>query len=409
MTSEHTLHLTERRTSECRLAPVEVDFLLHHHAAAIEVLPTGRRGRYRVTPAGVAGVIVTPRRRIVIASKVPVRNLLLLLDPLAEPPSDSDHVEPGSASELIDLLAGQLALHMSERGAAGLHRAYQESQARGAFLVGQIDVPAQLRQPAGRKDQIHSRQDEHTIEIPCNQVPRTVAAQLLASGLLAPAVRERLAAAAGLFREVSTVALDAGVLARLPRDPPPGYGPLLALCRWLADALAPSPMSGEVPAQAFLLSLERLFEQYVTRAVLDGLARPGTSWQVTVQESRPACEAVEAQPAIDVRPDVRIDRGGRPVLVLDAKWKRLPPDAVVTEDLYQVLAYCTVLGVRSAVLVYPGPRHRVWDFAFPHADVHVQMRTLNVAGSAERCASARRRLGRDLRRLLRHGSSAENG
>jgi 5-methylcytosine-specific restriction enzyme subunit McrC len=405
MSLARTLHLTERRTTECRLAAVEVDFLLRHHRGAIEVLPAGRRGRYRVTPAGVAGTIVTPLRRIVITSKVPLRSLLFLLEPPAEAPAERDHVEPGPAVELIDVLAGLLAARMSERAAAGLHRAYQETAARGAYLVGQIDVPAQLRQPAGRKDQIHSRQDEHTIDLPCNQIPRTIAVGLLGSGLLAAPVRERLAAAVPLFAEVSTIGLGTDALARLPRDPPAGYAPLLDLCRLLIDALAPSPQGGALPAPAFLLSLERLFEQYVTRAVVEAFATAGGAYRVSVQEPRLAGEpdpaGVGEQPAVAIRPDVTLDRDGRTILVLDAKWKRLPAAAVVTEDLYQVLAYCTVLGARSAVLVYPGGRQRVWQYAFGPAGVQVQVRTLAVAGSGERCLRARRLLGRDLRRSLR--------
>ena len=92
-----TLHLTERRPRLCRLAPAEIDFLLEHHRVAIEVLPTRRRHVYRLTPAGVAGVIVTPSSRIVVSSKVPLRNLFLFLDPLAEFPRAATRCSPATA------------------------------------------------------------------------------------------------------------------------------------------------------------------------------------------------------------------------------------------------------------------------------------------------------------------------
>jgi 5-methylcytosine-specific restriction enzyme subunit McrC len=399
MTPPSTLHLIERRTRLCRLTPAEVDFLLAHHPTAFEILPTARRHRYRVTPAGVAGVVVTPGRRIVISSKVPLGNLLLLADPLDDRPTDRDIVQPLDGSEVIDLLAGQLALRMAERAAVGLHRGYRETAAQGAYLVGRLDIAEQLRQQSRGKEQIHSLPDEFTAELPCNQVPRSVAARLLASGLIGPSVRERLTAALAPFTHLHEIPLTADVLVNARRDRIPGeYTPLLDLCRLLIDALAPSPVGGTVPAPAFLLPLEKLFERLVTRTVEAAFVNEGV--QVRAQESYAISEPVAGQPAVHVRPDVTILRDGRARIVIDAKWKRLPAESVITDDLYQVLAYCAALGAARAVLVYPGRRRRVWEYAFPHISARVQVRTLDVRGDAERCRRARRRLERDLVRIL---------
>ncbi len=400
MTSPRTLHLIERRSRLCRLAPTEVDFLLAHHRTAVELLPTARRHFHRVTPAGVAGVIVTPCRRIVISSKLPLRNLLLLVDSVEDPPTERDTVRPTDGSEVIDLLAGQLALRMSERAAAGLHRGYRETVAQGAYLVGRLDVAEQLRQQSRGKEQIHSRLDEFTDQVLCNQVPRSVAAGLLASDLLGAAVRERLTRALAPFAHLEGVPLTLEVLARLSRDRvPDSYGPLLDLCRLLIDSLAPSPVAGTAPVPAFLLSLERLFERYLTRAVQEAFANEN-GVTVSAQESSPIGEPVAGQPAVHVRPDVRVDRDGVPLLVLDAKWKRLPVTSVITDDFYQALAYCTVLGAPRAVLVYPGRRRRVWEYTFAHSDARVQVRTLDVGGNAEQCRKARCRIARALRGMV---------
>jgi 5-methylcytosine-specific restriction endonuclease McrBC regulatory subunit McrC len=164
----------------------------------------------------------------------------------------------------------------------------------------------------------------------------------------------------------------------------------------LIDSLGPTTSAGRQSAPAFLLPLERLFEQYLTRAVQEAF----TDHQVHAQPTYSACESIPQQPDVSVRPDIAIERNGRVRLVVDAKWKRLPRAAVVTEDLYQMLAYCSTLPAPMAVLVYPG-RRRVWEYAFPHIGARVQMRTLDVSGTVEQCARARRRLGRDLRRLIR--------
>jgi 5-methylcytosine-specific restriction enzyme subunit McrC len=100
-----------------------------------------------------------------------------------------------------------------------------------------------------------------------------------------------------------------------------------------------------------------------------------------------------------MRPDVIVEQEGKVVLVVDAKWKRLPRTALITPDLYQVLAYCTGLGVERAVLVYAGRRRRVWDYTFPRSPVRIAVCVLNVAGDRAACERALHRLGRDLRRL----------
>ena len=162
------------------------------------------------------------------------------------------------------------------------------------------------------------------------------------------------------------------------------------MCRLLAWSLAPGQAAGPTTAPALLVSLERLFERHLTRGVQEAFADcRGFAVRVQPEYHLPGL------PDVTVRPDVVVDRGGQPALVVDAKWKRLPRPGLIHEDLYQVLAYCTILGARRAVLVYPGRRRR-WDHTFEPAGVRVQVRTLDVAGPLPGCLEARRRLGRSL-------------
>ena len=45
-------------------------------------------------------------------------------------------------------------------------------------------------------------------------------------------------------------------------------------------------------------------------------------------------------------------RGGKPVAVIDAKYKAEKPAGYPNADLYQLLGYCTVLGLPAGYLVY---------------------------------------------------------
>jgi 5-methylcytosine-specific restriction enzyme subunit McrC len=394
-----TVLLTERVPRVCTLAPADVDFLLAHHRARLDLTPTERRHRYRLTPAGVVGVLVAPTRRLVIRPKVPLRNLFLMLDPLAPAPAEADAVDPVRGTEALDFLAGQVALRLAEHARAGLPRAYAERADEGPYLLGALDLPAQLREAPARKDRLHCRHDDFTADVPLNQVPAAVARALLASPLPGEPVRAALRSVLPAFDGVRPVPLTPDLLARVaPERVPPEHAPLLDLCRLLADSLVPGAEAGAVPAPAFLLDLESVFERHVTRGVADAFAGvPGVL--VAPQRSVNVNSPAPGQPDVTMRPDVTVDSGGAPALVVDAKWKRLRPDALHTDDLYQVLAYCTALGARRGVLVYPGTRDRAWDYDFPHTPVRLTVRTLNVAGPRDSCARSLRRLGRDLRRL----------
>lgn len=388
-----TLVLTERIGRVCRLAPADVAFLLAHHRAHLELVPAGPRHRYRLTPAGHVGVIVAPTCRLVIHPKIPLANIFYLLDPLAPAAAVTDAVTAAPGNEMLAFLAARLAQLLGERAAAGLHRGYVEQKAEGPFLQGRLDLAAQLREAPVRKDRLHCRHDDRTADVPCNQVPRATAEWLLASPLLPESVRDALRRGLQGFAGVRPLVPGPPALDRAP----PGYQSLLDLCRLLLEGLQPGEQAGAMPAPAFLLDLERTFEQYVTRGLAAALP-PGTvSEQATHTVSRP----VAGQPDVTMRPDLTVDRAGQPVVVVDAKWKRLPGAAVVTADLYQVLAYATALGAPRAVLVYPGRRARQWDYSFEHTPLRVTLHALKVVGTPQACARSLRRLAQMLHRESR--------
>lgn len=388
-----TLLLRERRPAECRLSADDVAFLLAEHRGHVEVAPTGRRGRYVLTPLGYVGTIVTPRCRLVIRPKLPLRNLFHLLDPAGPLPFAEDQIAPAPGIEALDFLAGRLAQLLTERAAAGLHRGYVERAAQGPFLQGRLDLPAQVRAAQGTKERLHSRFEEFTADVPCNQVAKATAELVRRSPLLGDPVRQALSQALRPFEAVSPAALGPESFAAASPDRlTEAYRPLLDLCRLLADALGPGAAAGDTACPSFLIDMERVFESYVTDAVARAFA-PGT---VAAQPLHRVNRPVAGQPDIEMRPDVVVSRAGRSVLVVDAKWKVLLGSPLVVEDVYQVLAYAAALGAARAVLVYPGRRDRVWRYPLRNASLRIEVRTLRVVGMREECERSRRRLGRRL-------------
>ena len=396
-----TVFLRERTPAPCRLAPEDVDFLLAEHAGHITLQPTTRRHRYRLTPGHYVGTIVGPSCRLVIRPKIPVTNLFSLLDPLASVAGVADQAEAVPGAEALDFLAGRLAHLLAERAAAGLHRDYAERAEAGPFLQGRLDVASHVREPAARKDRLHCRFDDFTADIPCNQVPRATADLALRCPLLGDGVRAALRRTLAPYAEVTSIPLQPeSFSAALPDTATPhlrtAYGPLLDVCRLLAEGLSPDEAAGSLSFSAFLLDMEKVFECYVTRAVEAAFAG-SDRFTVAVQRSFVAGRPAPGRPDLLMRPDLTIERDGRPWLVVDAKWKDLEATALEPADVYQVIAYATALGVNRAVLVYPGRRSSIWDFAMAGTRLDLAVHTLRVLGPATACARSATRVGLALR------------
>jgi 5-methylcytosine-specific restriction enzyme subunit McrC len=395
-TTPQTVTLTERVSAECRLGADDAAFLLAEHRAHVQLTPAGRDGQYRVTPTGHVGTIVGPACRLVIRPKIPVKNLFHILDPLTPVPAAEDRAETETAADVLDFLAGRLARLLGARATAGLHRAYAEKTAAGPFLQGRLDVPAHLRGGGVRKDRFHCRYEEFTADVPCNRLAKATAELVLHSPLPGAEVRGALRQALAAFADVSPApltpeAFQAAAADRLTES----YRPLLDLCRLLAEGLGPGKDAGPTRCPAFLLDMERVFEQYVTRGLVAASAGGGRS-TVSVQPLIAVNRPAAGRPDIHMRPDVVVERGGRAVTVVDAKWKRGAGPPLVPEDIYQVLAYATALGARRAVLVYPGRRNRAWKYLLAQAPLRLDIRTLRVIGAREECQRSLAALGRSL-------------
>jgi 5-methylcytosine-specific restriction enzyme subunit McrC len=393
-----TVTLSERGAAECRLCPADAAFLRTVHAGHVELAPILGRDRYRLRAFHHVGTIVCTDCRLVIRPKIPLRSLFALLDPDDAAPAVADETATEAGAEGLDFLAGWLARLLAARAAAGLRRAYAERAGDGPFLQGRLDVSSQVRAPAGRKDRLHSRWDDLSADVPCNQVPAAAAERVLASPLLGEGARGAIRRALRPFAAMSPVPLTPESFARALSDvgdpaAREAYRPLLELCRVIAETLAPRPEAGPAAGPAFLLDMERVFERYCAGQIAAGLP---ARFAVRVQPHWQAGRSVSGGPDLHVRPDLVLQLGGKPALVVDAKWKRPPRAALATADVYQVLAYCTALGARRAALVYPGRRDRAWDYRLARSDTRLSVFRLRVVGSRDQLRRSVRRLVRSL-------------
>jgi 5-methylcytosine-specific restriction enzyme subunit McrC len=113
----------------------------------------------------------------------------------------------------------------------------------------------------------------------------------------------------------------------------------------LAGRSLEQPVGGVV-ASGFLFDLNKVFEDWLTTALRVALRPFGgtlrSQWR----------GYLDIDGRIRLRPDIIWEVAGRELAVVDAKYKALRPAAYPNANLYQMLAYCTVLGLPIGRLVY---------------------------------------------------------
>lgn len=106
-------------------------------------------------------------------------------------------------------------------------------------------------------------------------------------------------------------------------------------------------MPGGLRIDGFLLDMNQLFEDFVTVALRESLR--GTDLTSALQDPHHLDEAE----MIRMKPDfVLYGPTGVPVAVADAKYKAEKRAGYPDSDLYQMLAYCTALGLSEGHLIY---------------------------------------------------------
>ncbi len=393
MSDSDTLRLVEYEEREVALSPADAAFLDRAFAGQIALRRALVGEGYLLNPNQFVGVLVLPSgRRLEIAPKVPVRSLLFMLAVAAELPSPflEEAAEFAELDELLEFVAAAFADLTEERIARGLYRAYVEREENLAAVRGRIAVAADLRHNLVLRHRTFCRFAEFTEDVPENRVVRQVA-HLLARWVRRPALRLRLWRIDQVLGSVAPAqlpaeAIDRFVYGRLNE----GYRPLHRLCalvlRWSSFAEG----SGPFAFRAFLLDMNRLFEAFVTQILRDH-ARPPVSVDDQVRLH------LGQGRRVDIRPDIVVRVGSVPLLVADCKYKRVEPDGFKQHDVYQMLAYCTALGLDHGLLVYPKHAVPVDDeIAVVNSPVRIRQRSLDLSGSLPELKAACRALADEL-------------
>lgn len=245
---------------------------------------------------------------------------------------------------------------------AGLFQDYRRAEEWLGFLRGQIQFRQLARRPAAPRVALPCRYFERTPDTILNRVALATLATLRPL-VLSRGLQMELQSRESLLQDFCSRAnlaptLVADAEADIDRRSS-YYEPIVSLAGLVLEASGGAFWSDqETRLPCFLLDMNRLFERFVARLCRDHLPSGVT---IDEQPTRRDLFRYAANPRAWSRPTVQPDavvrdQRGKPVLVIDTKYKLLdgvPPPA---EDLYQVAIYSMGFGASSWVparIVYP--------------------------------------------------------
>ncbi|MFC5747975.1 McrC family protein [Actinomadura rugatobispora] len=331
------------------------------------VAPGPRPGLWRLRDnRRVGAAAVGPARQRIqlrVEPKIAIDRLFFLLGYARKPQGwRQEEVDAGEHDELLPALAYAFARAADRALRQGVLLGYRETEEASHVVRGRIRVPDQMRRRYGFPVPIEVRYDDYTVDIAENRLLLGAAHRLLRMPGVSADIRR-------LLRHL-LVRLD-GVTRLVPGLPSPHWTPNRLNARYhTALGLADLVLRGAsyelddgtaVRVDGLMLEMWRVFEDFLTVALAEELRAYGGG--VRFQDGR---HHLDRARQVGLRPDlVYVSPDGNPGAVVDAKYKHEDSPGGHPADLYQMLAYCTVMGLRTGHLVYAAgfPSPYVHDIA----------------------------------------------
>jgi 5-methylcytosine-specific restriction enzyme subunit McrC len=301
-----------------------------------------------VGPAGKVGAAQIGDVEIRITPKVPIGRLLFLVGyaqhGAAWRPED---VPLPEVTGLVPVMA-QVLWRQTERAVyQGLLPGYVTLEETAYVLRGRLRETEQLHRHHGLPVPLEIRHDEFTVDIPENQILRTACERMLRVPGVDAESSMRLRRLLRDFADVTSLDRRDTVPAWQPTRLNARYHTALRLAELVLRATSVEEGTGGVTVNGFLLDMPKLFEDFVTVALREALVATHGG-RVDDQDPQNFDEAGRVR----LLPDIVWKLRGTALAVVDAKYKAEKPAGYPNADLYQLLAYCTVLGLQVGHLVY---------------------------------------------------------
>ena len=309
--------------------------------------------RWRIVPASnTIGAVSVGDYDVVVQPKADFASLLFMLGYARDPGFSPEEFDGAAHDDLWPFVGETLARLANSALLQGVLQGYVTTDDALTVVRGRIRVTDQMARHPGLLLPLEVRYDDYSADIVENQILRSALHRMSLVPRMPDALRRRLAHLSARLDGVRILTAGAATPFWRSSRLNARYHPALHLAELVLQTTGLGTSAGGQPVASFVINMATVFEDFLTIALRESFAR--ISFGRTDGQFRTHLDENEA---IDVRPDVVhvVDKASR--AVLDAKYKLSDAEGgYPVSDMYQMHAYCTVLGLECGYLVYAGSR-----------------------------------------------------
>ena len=350
---------------------------LRQVAPSVAVEPAaGREGAYHLTPGSTVGAVEIGDLSVSIRPKLEIARVLFLAGYAMESFTVPERFGFREAPTLVEALVPALAAAARRAFAGGLLHGYRVKEEALLTVRGRIRVDDQIRRRFGVAVPVEVRYDEFTADVTANRLVKAAAVRLGRMRLRSPRSRADLRWIGARLENVSLVEYPPSDVPEVTFDRlNEHYREAVALARLVLRHWSFETGRGNLRAAGFLMDMNRVFQDFVTRALREAL-------QVSARVLRSDDGArvyLDEAGRVRLKPDLSWWDRGECTFVGDAKYKRAD-DGVPNADLYQLLAYATALDLPGGMLIYARGEAEPAVHTVRHAGKRLEIHALDLSG-----------------------------
>lgn len=325
---------------------------LRRLAPSIKMVPTiGREGAYDLTPGSYIGVVrLDAGLEFVVRPKLPIERVLFLISYAVGLGKWRD--QPASlaqAESLLEAIVPAFTYRLRKALERGVLQDYRSEDEALTTVRGRWRIGDQIRR-YGIAPPVEVTYDDFTEDVELNRQLRAALHRLLRLPVRDDRSRWPLRALDARLENVRLGAYDRRQLPPVTFDRrSEHYRGVVGLARLILSGVSFDLLAGAVAASAFLVDMNKVFEDFVVIALRDAL---GVSDRVLVQGARGRPLFFDVARRVSLKPDISYWSGDRCMFVGDVKYKRIVPAEYHNADLYQLLAYAVATRLESGMLIY---------------------------------------------------------
>ena len=354
--------------------------------AHIQVMPSPEvDGAYMLRPSSYIGAVNIGDMAIVVRPKIPIDRVMFLVTYSMDPKHwRKTSVELKPEDGILEAIIFAFTHHTRQAIHRGLLRGYRREEDALNTVRGRIRFGDQVQSRFDIPLPVEVAFDEFTEDIEKNRLLKAAIERLGHTFIRSQAARQEVRRLRPSFSAVGLDSYPRGAIpevsyTRLDEH----YRPAVELARLILDNSSLELQGGKVAGASFLIDMNKVFERFLYVGLREALGLRARQWR------HEACLMLDEQGHIGMKPDFSwwtsagAGDGSMPLFVGDAKYKKPEGERFEHADIYQMLAYCTAADLSSGTLVYAAGEGEPRIHKVRHADIAIEVETLNLEGSPE--------------------------